>query len=193
MKLLFDLFLTFFKIGIFTFGGGYAMISIIEDSCVRRKKWISEEEMMDITILAESTPGPIAINCATFVGYKQKGFIGSIIATLGIITPSFVIIFAISKFFDNFLEIPIIANALKGIKVAVGILIFNVALNMIKKTKKTGISIIVMVISFIIMLMVDLFSLQFSTISLMLTVGAISLAVCFVQSEMKKKGQKNKK
>ena len=90
--LLLDLFLTFMKIGLFTFGGGYAMISIIENECVEIKKWITHEEMMNITVIAESTPGPIAINCATFVGYKQKGLLGGIMATLGVVVPSFVII-----------------------------------------------------------------------------------------------------
>ena len=87
MKKLIDLFLTFAKIGLFTFGGGYAMIALIENNCVERKKWISHDEMMNITVIAESTPGPIAINAATFVGYKQAKLLGAIIATLGIVLP----------------------------------------------------------------------------------------------------------
>ena len=87
MNLLLDLFLSFAKIGLFTFGGGYAMISLIESICVEQKKWITHEQMMKITVIAESTPGPIAINCATFVGYKQKGVAGAIAATLGVVTP----------------------------------------------------------------------------------------------------------
>ena len=83
MNILLDLFLTFAKIGLFTFGGGYAMISMIENNCVERKKWISHDEMMNVTVIAESTPGPIAINCATFTGYKQAGFVGSLAATIG--------------------------------------------------------------------------------------------------------------
>ena len=105
MNLLLDLFLTFAKIGLFTFGGGYAMIALIENTCVEKKQWITHDEMMDITVIAESTPGPIAINCATYVGYKQKGFAGALIATIGMILPSFWIIFVISKFLDHFLEI----------------------------------------------------------------------------------------
>ena len=89
MKKLIDLFLTFAKIGLFTFGGGYAMISLIENNCVERKKWITHDEMMNVTVIAESTPGPIAINAATFVGYKQAKLLGAIIATLGIVQPSF--------------------------------------------------------------------------------------------------------
>ena len=105
MSLLLNLFLTFAKIGLFTFGGGYAMISLIENQCVERKKWITHDEMMNITVIAESTPGPIAINCATFVGYKQAGLLGSLIATLGIVLPSFLIIFAISIFLNQFFHI----------------------------------------------------------------------------------------
>ena len=87
MGILIELFLIFAKIGLFTFGGGYAMISLIENNCVEKKKWITHDEMMNITVIAESTPGPIAINCATYVGYKKAGIIGAIISTLGIVLP----------------------------------------------------------------------------------------------------------
>ena len=136
MNILLDLFLTFAKIGLFTFGGGYAMIAMIENHCVERKKWISHDEMMNVTVIAESTPGPIAINAATFVGYKQAGFIGAVIATLGIVLPSFLIIFAVSSLLDHFLEIAVIASAFKGIKIAVGILILDAAITMIRKMHK---------------------------------------------------------
>ena len=114
-----ELFFTFVKIGLFTFGGGYAIISMIENNCVEKKAWITHDEMMDVTVIAESTPGPIAINCATFIGYKKAGFLGALVATLGIVVPSFIVIFLISIFLDNFLEITIVANAFKGIKVGV--------------------------------------------------------------------------
>ena len=110
MKKILDLFLSFFKIGLFTFGGGYAMISIIENTCVEKKKWITHDDMMNVTVIAESTPGPIAINCATFVGYKHGKLLGSIAATFGVFLPSFIIIYIISMFLDNFLEIKFIAN-----------------------------------------------------------------------------------
>ena len=138
MNILLDLFLTFAKIGLFTFGGGYAMIAMIENNCVERKKWINHDEMMDITVIAESTPGPIAINCATFTGYKKAGIIGSIVATLGMIVPSFTVIYLVSMFLDNFLELTLIANAFKGIKIAVGILILDAAIIMVKKMHKKG-------------------------------------------------------
>ena len=100
--MLLDLFLTFAQIGLFTFGGGYAMISLIENACVERKHWITHDDMMNITVIAESTPGPIAVNCATFVGYRQNGLFGALAATLGLILPSFVIIYAVSVFLDSF-------------------------------------------------------------------------------------------
>ena len=136
MNLLLDLFLTFAKVGLFTFGGGYAMISLIERTCVAEKQWITHDEMMNVTVIAESTPGPIAINCATFVGYKQKGLTGAVAATVGMVLPSFCIIFLISRFLDNFLEIAWIAHAFLGIKLAVGILILDAAVRMIKKMPK---------------------------------------------------------
>ena len=119
MNILLDLFLSFAKVGLFTFGGGYAMIALIENTCVEKKQWITHDEMLNITVIAESTPGPIAINCATYVGYKQKGFAGALAATIGMVLPSFCIIFAISRFLDHFLEITWIAEAFQGIKIAV--------------------------------------------------------------------------
>lgn len=113
MNILADLFLTFAKIGCFTFGGGYAMISLIEDACVEKKKWITYDDMMDMTVIAESTPGPIAINCATFVGYRQYGLKGAAAATIGMVLPSFLIIFFISHFLDHFLEIGWITDDVK--------------------------------------------------------------------------------
>jgi chromate transporter len=165
------------KIGMFTFGGGYAMISVIEDSCVERKGWITHEELMDMTVIAESTPGPIAINCATFVGYKMAGFWGAVWATVGMVVPSFVIILVISSFLDRFLEIRVIANAFRGIQVAVGILILNAAINMMKKMKKKAFPVAVMAASAAVMLLVHLFSWKLSSITLMLFAGAVSLVL----------------
>ena len=193
MNILLDLFLTFARIGLFTFGGGYAMIGIFEDVCVERKKWISHDDMMNITVIAESTPGPIAINCATFIGYKQAGFMGSVIATFGVVLPSFIVIFLISMCLDNFMELTLVANAFKGIKVGVGIIIVNAAMNMIKKmsSKKKKFSRIVMLSSFGIMMLVNLFSWNFSTISLMLAAGTISLVI-FVTKDIRVSGGKGK-
>lgn len=187
-NILLDLFFTFAKIGVFTFGGGYAMISMIENNCVERKKWITHEEMMDVTVIAESTPGPIAINCATFTGYKKAGFLGAVAATLGMVVPSFVVIFLISMFLDNFLEITIIANAFKGIKVAVGILIADAGITMIKKMPKKKMPRVIMICSCIVMLCVNVFAWNFSSISLMLIVAAVSLVIFLINGAPEQKG-----
>ena len=183
-----DLFLTFAKIGLFTFGGGYAMISLIENSCVEKKGWITHDEMMNITVIAESTPGPIAINCATFVGYKQKGMIGAIAATIGMVLPSFCIIFLISMFLDNFLEIAWIAHAFMGIKIAVGILILDAAIKMIRKMQKKPIPLTIMACAFLAMLLIDIFALHVSSITLMLIAAVISLAIFLTRRNTGKAG-----
>lgn len=188
MKILLELFLTFARIGMFTFGGGYAMIAVIENYCVERKKWITHDEMMNMTVIAESTPGPIAINCSTFTGYKIAGFSGAIVSTLGMVVPSFIIIFLISMFLDNFLELTVVANAFKGIKVAVGLLILDASINMIKKMQKKTLPVIIMSCSILMMLLINIFSWNFSSVSLMLIAAAVSL-VCFVLSgKAEKKG-----
>ena len=188
MYILPDLFLTFAKIGLFTFGGGYAMISLIENSCVEKKGWITHDEMMNVTVIAESTPGPIAINCATFVGYKQKGLIGAIAATIGMVLPSFCIIFLISMFLDNFLEIAWIAHAFMGIKIAVGILILDAAIKMIRKMQKKPIPLTIMACAFLAMLVIDLLAMHVSSIVLMLIAAVISLAIFLMKRNTGKAG-----
>ncbi len=183
MHTLADLFFTFAKIGMFTFGGGYAMISIIENICVERKQWITHDEMMEITIIAESTPGPIAINTSTYVGYKQAGLIGSVFSTVGMILPSFVIIYLISSVLDNFLEIAWIANAFRGIKLGVGLLILSVGINMLKKMDPLPLPRIIAGLSFAIMLAVNFLALRFSSIALMLVAGGVSLIVFLVKGQ----------
>ena len=188
MNILLDLFLTFAKIGLFTFGGGYAMISMIENNCVERKQWITHDEMMNVTVIAESTPGPIAINCATFTGYKKAGLIGALVATLGIVVPSFVVIYLISMFLDNFLELTIIANAFKGIKIAVGILILDAAVTMIKKMHKKILPRAIMLCSCVVMLFINIFAWNFSSISLMLIAAAVSLTIFILNGAPEQKG-----
>ena len=177
MNILLDLFLTFAKIGLFTFGGGYAMISIIEYNCVERKKWITHEDMMNMTVIAESTPGPIAINCATFTGCQIAGFWGALTATFGMVLPSFCIIYLISMFLDDFLELTVIANAFKGIKIAVGILILDAAFTMMKKMQKKKLPRTIMICSCAVMFCVNIFAWNFSSITLMLLAAVVSLTV----------------
>ena len=185
-----ELFLTFFKIGLFTFGGGYAMLSVIEDNCVENKKWISHDDMMNITVIAESTPGPVAINCATFVGYKQKGIWGAIAATTGVVIPSLVIICVIALIMDDFLEIGIVANAFKGIKLAVGILIADAGIKMIRMMEKKPLPLIILICSIIMMLAIDFFALNFSSIMMMLVAGVIGLSVFVITGGRKKEAEK---
>ena len=188
MNILCQLFLTFAKIGFFTFGGGYAMIAMIENNCVEQKQWITHDEMMNITVIAESTPGPIAINCATYVGYKKAGFAGALVATLDMVVPSFAVIYFISMFLDNFLQLTFIASAFKGIKIAVGILIFDAAVTMIKKMHKKVLTRAIMVCSCIAMLCIDIFALNFSSISLMIVAAVVSLTVFIINGAPEQKG-----
>ena len=175
------MFATFAKIGLFTIGGGYAMIAFIEDACVAQKKWMTHEEMMELIVIAESTPGPIAINCATYVGYRRRGLAGAAAATFGMVLPSFLIIYLISLFFHNLLDIPVIANAFRGIKVGVGVVILNAGWNMLKKTPKKAFSRGLLLMGFLALMLVQLFSLNVSPVAVMLTAGLISLAVFMVK------------
>ena len=172
-----SLFLTMLKIGLFTFGGGYAMIALLENEFVEKKKWLEKDEFLDVAAIAESTPGPIAINAATYIGYKNTGMIGSMIATLGICIPSFVIIYAISLFLDAFLSLTLVAYAFKGIQICVVYLILTAGLKMLKQMKKTVFNIIIVSITIICMVVFSLFSVKFSTIFYILISGACGVAV----------------
>ncbi len=131
-----DLFITFANIGAFTFGGGYAMIPLLQKEVVEKKKWIDENEMLDITAISQSTPGPLAINCATFVGYKIGGVWGSVLATLGVVIPSFFIIIGVSIIFNMFKDNIIVNNVFAGVKAGVIVLILEAALKLGKPIKK---------------------------------------------------------
>ena len=165
--MLWDLFLTFFRIGAFTFGGGYAMISVIENICVEKKHWITHEDLVNVTVIAW----------------------GSIAATLGVVLPSFIIIWIISMFLDKFLEIAWVASAFRGIRVAVGLLILDVGIKMAKKMPKEPIRIILLVAALILTVLISVFSWKISTITLLLAAAAISVAVFFVQDRKGKDGE----
>ncbi|MBE6583888.1 MAG: chromate transporter [Ruminococcaceae bacterium] len=177
MKGYLSLFLTMLKIGLFTFGGGYAMIALLENEFVEKKKWIEKDEFLDVAVIAESTPGPIAINAATYIGYKKGGFLGSIIATLGICIPSFAIIYVISLFFDAFLSLTLVAYAFKGIQMCVVYLILTAGLKMLKQMKKTTFNMIIISITLICMVVFSLFAVKFSTIFYILISGVCGVAV----------------
>ena len=177
MKKYLNLFLTMLKIGLFTFGGGYAMIALLENEFVEKKKWLEKDEFLDVAAIAESTPGPIAINAATYIGYKNSGIIGSMIATLGICIPSFAIIYAISLFFDDFLSFTLVAYAFKGIQICVVYLILTAGLKMLKQMKKTTFNMIIISLTLICMIVFSLFAVKFSTIFYILISGACGVAV----------------
>ena len=176
-----NLFLTFVKIGTFTFGGGYAMLSLVEETCVDKRKWITQEEMDRITVIAESTPGPVALNCATYVGYKQKGLLGAIAASAGVVLPSFIILFLISLFLDKFLEIKWVASAFQGIKVAGGILIMDAGIRMLRRLKKKPLSVVILIVSFLAMLAMDIFAVRVSTVFLVLAAGVTGLIAYLIR------------
>lgn len=191
MKKYFELFLTMLKIGLFTFGGGYAMIALLENEFVEKKKFVDKEEFLDMVAIAESTPGPIAINAATYLGYKHLGILGSLVATIGVIVPSFIIIFTISLFFDAFLSFTLAEYAFRGIQVCVIYLIFSAGLKMLKSMKKTVFSVIVVSTVAICMLVFSVLAVKFSSILYILICGCIGLFVYFLNVLKKhKEGKK---
>ena len=154
-KTLWKVFATFFKIGAFTFGGGYAMIPLIQRETVDKRKWVTEDDILEIIAIAESTPGPIAINSATFVGYRTCGVLGSAAATLGVVLPSFVIIFAISFVLRQFQTLKAVQYAFNGIRAGVMALLCKALWGMYKKNKKNWASYIVMAGSFLLTAVAD--------------------------------------
>ena len=144
LKLVFTLFLTFAKIGAFTFGGGYAMIPLIEKEVIEKKKWISEDILLEVIAIAESTPGPIAINSATFIGNRVAGFWGSFAATFGVVLPSFLIIFCLSFILRQFTQFEPVGFAFEGIRVGVLALMIKALVGMYKKAPKGVLSYIIM-------------------------------------------------
>ena len=190
LKRAFALFWAMFKIGLFTFGGGYAMVAMFERELVENKKWLKKDEFIDVIAIAESTPGPIAINTATYVGYKQCGVLGSVFATLGVILPSFIIIFLISLFFDRFLQLKWVQFAFKGIQACVVFLILSAGFNMLKAIKKNAINLIVLLSTIVCLVAFSLFAISFSSIFYILIGGAIGLIIYCIETI---KNHKNKK
>ena len=177
MKDLFLLFWEFFKLGLFTFGGGYAMIPQLKDIVITKYHWISDDELLDVIAVAESTPGPIAINLATYIGYKKNKILGSIFATLGVVIPSLVIIFIISLFFKQFMALKYVKYAFVGIKCAVAILIIKAAINMFKSTTKNIFSISCFIVVFVLMILFELFNINFSSIYFIIIGGILGIVI----------------
>ena len=185
----FVLFLTMLKIGLFTFGGGYAMIALLENEFVSKKRWLDKDEFLDVAAIAESTPGPIAINAATYIGYKNGGVGGAVVATLGICIPSLTIIYLISLFFDTFLSLTYVAYAFKGIQICVVYLIFSAGLKMLKKMKKSVFNLVAVSATFVAMVTLSILAVKFSTIFYILIFGIAGVVIYLIGRARKEGGK----
>lgn len=179
-KSLGTLFFTFFKIGLFTFGGGYAMIALLEEEFIQRRKWLDKDEFLDMTAIAESTPGPVAINSATYLGYKLAKVPGAATATVAVCLPSFLIIYAISLFFEQFTQLTVIANAFKGIQICVIYLIFSAGVRMLKALDKSPFATGVLAAVMLVMVGLSLAGVSVSSILLILLSGAAGVAAWLI-------------
>ena len=187
--MLHSLFLTFFKIGLFTFGGGYAMIAQIKEVVVEQKHWLTDNELLEVITIAVSTPGPIAINLATYVGYKKRGLWGSLFATLGVVVPSVIIIFIISLFLDQFMGNKYVAYAFVGIKCAVAFLILKAGFDMLRKLERKALPLCTFILVLAALLILELFSISFSSIFFILLGGLIGIfaySISFRRKEVEK-------
>ena len=179
-KSLGTLFFTFFKIGLFTFSGGYAMIALLEEEFIQRRKWLDKDEFLDMAAIAESTPGPVAINSATYLGYKLAKVPGAATATVAVCLPSFLIIYAISLFFEQFTQLTVIANAFKGIQVCVIYLIFSAGVRMLKALDKSPFATGVLAAVMLVMVGLSLAGVSVSSILLILLSGAAGVAAWLI-------------
>lgn len=185
------LMLIMMKTGAFTFGGGYAMISLLYSEFVERQRFLSHGEFMDIVAIAESTPGPIAINMSTYIGYKRAGFLGAIFSTLGMCLPSFIIIYVISLFFNDFLSIPWVSSAFRGIQICVIYLILSAGIKMIRQLKKSAFNIVILIATASLMVIFSIFSVNFSAIFFILISGGLGLLFFLIKFfKEKSKGEK---
>ena len=191
MKKCLRLFFTMLKIGLFTFGGGYAMIALLENEFVEKKKYMEKDEFLDMVAIAESTLGPIAINAATYIGYKRAGVLGSTMATVGVCIPSFAIIYIISLFFDAFLSVRLVECAFRGIQVCVVYLIFSAGLKMLRQMKRTVLSVGIGSGVGLCLLAFSLFAVKFSTILYILICGVLGLVI-YLLGQMKQKKEKKR-
>lgn len=185
----FELFITFFKIGFFTIGGGYAMISVAQDECIDNKKWLDNEEFLNLLAIAESTPGPIAINMATYIGYVHGGFVGATLATIGVVLPSLIVITAISTFLKNFLQIKIVSDAFFGVRIAVSIIIIRTAYGLlkteIKDSKYKILTVALFMIFALIMILSELCDLNISNMLLVFIAVILGIILSLVRSAKK--------
>ena len=188
IKTIIQLFFTMLKIGLFTFGGGYAMVVLLENEFVEKKKYMASDEFSDMLAIAESTPGPIAINSSTYIGYSLAGFWGALFSTIAVCIPSFVIIFLISLFFDAFLSLTLVSFAFKGIQACVSYLILSAGIKMIKKLKFNILSTSLLILTMLALILFTLFSVKFSSIFYILIGGFVGF-IAYLVSLFKQRGK----
>ena len=179
MRVLLDLFFCFFKTGLFTFGGGYAMLAILKDELTDKKKWISNDELMNFFALSQCTPGVIAINIATFCGYKLKKTTGAVAATVGVVTPSVIIILLIASLFEHMMENPNVVHILNGVRIGVVALLCKIVFDLLariwQKNLKKGLSCAIFCVA-----LVELFVFKLSAVLVVLSaIGLYGLDICF--------------
>ena len=191
MGILAAIFLSMLKIGCFAFGGGYAIIALLEKEFISKRNWIDHDEFMDVVSIAESTPGPIAINVATYIGYIQKGFVGAVVATVGMCIPSFVIMYIVSLFYERFMNIALVSAAFRGIQICVVYLIASAGLKMLKRMKKTPLNITVFSATFAGMVFCTLFELRISSVWFIIAAGVLGLLLFFIKKS-RAKGERTK-
>ena len=184
-----SLFLSMLKIGCFAFGGGYAIIALLEGEFITKRKWIEHEEFLDVVAIAESTPGPIAINVATYIGYKQRGFLGAAVATVGICVPSFVFMYIVSLCYEKFMEIAIVAAAFKGIQICVVYLIASAGYKILRKMKKTPWNLMTFTATCAGMVLCTLFEIPISSVVFIFAAGLAGLAAFTVKAKKAKEAK----
>ena len=177
VKTLLNLFLTFFKLGIFAIGGGPTMLTLLQGELVEKKKWLSNDELMEMTAIAESTPGPIAINLATYLGYKRGGFFGAFFSTLAVVITPFTLMFVISLFLEKFLSFEAVKYAFMGVKVGVIFLLLKVSITLIKNLKKDWFGILLLTTVTVAMVMITILAVKFSAIYFILLGAVLGLLI----------------
>lgn len=190
MKTNLKLWAIMFKIGLFTFGGGYAMIALLENEFVSKRKWLDKDEFLDMVAIAESTPGPVAINAATYLGYKMNGVFGSVFATIGVCIPSFAIIYIISLFLDAFLANVYVSYAFKGIQVCVVYLIMSAGIRLFKGLEKNLFNMVIVCLVILALVASSLMSARFSTIAIILICGGLGIVSYLVKLGLNKEGRR---
>lgn len=190
MNTLGTLFLTFLKIGAFTFGGGYAMVALLETEFVEKHGWLTQEEFLDMTAIAESTPGPMAVNSATYLGYRLGGFAGAAVSTAAVVLPSFLIIYVISLFFDQFLSLSLVARAFRGIQVCVIYLIGSAGVKLYRNLKPSILNRLILIAVLAAMTALSLLAVSFSSIFYILLSGALGVMGYFLGRARRKEVRK---